>query len=93
MIPGDLNQELFDQVWVKEKLTAKKNSVLRLKKQLQNSLKLTATISSCWMFVTYQKKVGKLEFADELMKRIMLENNKEKGEEFVSEHYERAWKN
>ena len=35
-------------------------------------------------------KVGKLEFADELMKRIMLENNKEKGEEFVAEHYDKS---
>ena len=35
-------------------------------------------------------KIGKLEFADELMKRIMLENNKEKGEEFVAEHYEKS---
>ena len=35
-------------------------------------------------------KVGKLEFADELMKRIMLENNKEKGEEFVNENYEKS---
>ena len=35
-------------------------------------------------------KIGKLEFADELMKRIMLENNKEKGEEFVSENYEKS---
>lgn len=36
------------------------------------------------------EKVGKLQFADELMKRIMLENNKEKGEEFVSENYEKS---
>ena len=35
-------------------------------------------------------KIGKLEFADELMKRIMLENNKENGEEFFSEHYEKS---
>lgn len=35
-------------------------------------------------------KVGKLQYADELMKRIMLENNKDKGEEFVSENYEKS---
>ena len=35
-------------------------------------------------------KVGKLEFADGLMKRIMLENNKEKGEEFVNENYDKS---
>ena len=35
-------------------------------------------------------KVGKLEFADDLMKRIMLDNNKEKGEEYVNENYEKS---
>ena len=30
------------------------------------------------------------QFADELMKRIMLENNKEKGEEFVNENYDKS---
>lgn len=35
-------------------------------------------------------KVGKLEFADDLMKRIMLDNNKEKGEEYVNENYDKS---
>ena len=33
-------------------------------------------------------KVGKLEFPDALLKRVMLENNQEKGEEFVESNYE-----
>ena len=32
-------------------------------------------------------KVGKLEFSDALLKRIMLLNNEEKGEEYVAENY------
>ena len=35
-------------------------------------------------------KIGKLEFADELMKRIMLDNNKDKGEEFVAQNYDKS---
>ena len=35
-------------------------------------------------------KVGKLEFADDLMKRIMLDNNKDKGEEYVNENYDKS---
>lgn len=35
-------------------------------------------------------KIGKLEFPDALLKRIMLDNNKEKGEEFVAENYEKS---
>ena len=35
-------------------------------------------------------KVGKLEFPDALLKRIMLMNNKEKGEEYVNENYDKS---
>ena len=34
--------------------------------------------------------VGYLEFAGYFLKRIMLDNNKEKGEEFVSESYDKS---
>ena len=34
-----------------------------------------------------EKKVGKLQFPDALLKRIMLANNKDKGEEFVEKNY------
>ena len=39
-----------------------------------------------------EKKVGKLEFPDALLKRIMLANNKDKGEEFVEKNYEQSIK-
>lgn len=39
-----------------------------------------------------EKKVGKLEFPDALLKRIMLANNKDKGEDFVEKNYEESLK-
>ena len=39
-----------------------------------------------------EKKVGKLAFPDELLKRIMLANNQEKGAEFVEMNYENSIK-
>ena len=36
------------------------------------------------------EKVGKLEFPDALLKKIMLLNNQEKGESFVEENYEKS---
>ncbi|MCZ4237902.1 hypothetical protein O4H25_13775, partial [Staphylococcus equorum] len=36
------------------------------------------------------EKVGKLEFPEALLKRIMLLNNKEKGEEYVAENFDRS---
>ena len=35
-------------------------------------------------------KVGKLEFPDALLKKIMLMNNEDKGESFVEENYEKS---
>ncbi|MGG6549898.1 UNVERIFIED_CONTAM: trigger factor, partial [Prevotella sp. 15_C9] len=35
-----------------------------------------------------EKKVGKLQYPDELLKRFMLTNNQEKGQEFVDKSYE-----
>ena len=39
-----------------------------------------------------EKKVGKLQFPDALLKRIMLANNKDKGEDFVEKNYEESLK-
>ena len=39
-----------------------------------------------------EKKVGKLEYPDALLKRIMLANNKDKGEKFVEDNYEQSIK-
>ena len=35
-----------------------------------------------------EKKVGKLEFPEALLKRVMLNNNKDKGEDFVEKNFE-----
>ena len=39
-----------------------------------------------------EKKVGKLQFPDALLKRIMLSNNEDKGAEFVEKNYEQSIK-
>ena len=36
------------------------------------------------------KKIGKLEYPDALLKRIMLDNNKDKGEEYVEKNYDES---
>ena len=36
------------------------------------------------------EKVGKQEYPDALLKKIMLQNNKVKGEEYVTEHYDKS---
>ena len=91
MILGELNQELFDQVLGE----GKAHSEEEFRAQIKDVIKKQFEADSDYKFLldvrTYTMgKVGKLEFADELMKRIMLENNKEKGEEFVNENYDKS---
>ena len=90
-VPGDLNQELFDQVFGKdavkteEEFRAKVKEVIAAQFVADSDYKFLIDARKMLM-----EKVGKLEFPDALLKRIMLLNNKEKGEEFVAENYEKS---
>lgn len=91
MIPGDLNQKLFDQVLGE----GKAHNEEEFRAQIKDVIAKQFEADSDYKFLIDVRnyvvnKIGKLEFADELMKRIMLENNKDKGEEFVAEHYDKS---
>ena len=93
MVPGDLNQELFDQVLGK----GKANSEDEFRAQIKDALKVQFAGDSDYKFLIdvrdyVMNKIGKLEFPDELLKRIMLEKNNEKGEEFLAENHEKSLK-
>ena len=91
MIPGELNQELFDQVLGEGKATNEEE----FRAQVKESIATQFVSDSDYKFMIDLRaytmgKVGKLNFADDLMKRIMLDNNKDKGEEYVNENYEKS---
>ena len=91
LIPGELNQELFDQVLGKDKAHNEEEFRAQIKETIAKQFEADSDYKFLIDVRNYAaNKVGKLEFADELMKRIMLENNKEKGEEFVAEHYDKS---
>ena len=91
MIPGELNQELFDQVLGEGKASNEEEFRAQIKETIAGQFAADSDYKFLIDVRNYiVNKIGKLEFADNLMKRIMLENNKEKGEEFVSEHYEKS---
>ena len=91
LIPGELNQELFDQVLGKDKAHNEEEFRAQSKETIAKQFEADSDYKFLIDVRNYAaNKVGKLEFADELMKRIMLENNKEKGEEFVAEHYDKS---
>ena len=90
----EVNEELFKQVFgedtdVKDEAAFRAKIAEGLQEQLVND--------SDYKFILdvrehCEKKVGELTFPDALLKRIMLANNKDKGEEFVEKNYEQSIK-
>ncbi len=90
-VEGELNQEIFDQVFGKD--TVKSEDEFRAK--VKETLAASFVADSDYKFLIDVRnylvnKIGKLEFSDTLLKRIMLLNNEEKGEAFVAENYDKS---
>ena len=91
MIPGELTQELFDQVLGEGKAHNEEEFRAQIKETIAKQFEADSDYKFLIDVRTYlTNKIGKLEFPDALLKRIMLDNNKEKGEEFVAENYEKS---
>lgn len=90
-VPGDLNQEIFDQVFgegvvkTEEEFRAKVKEAIAKQFVADSDYKFLIDLRKVMM-----EKVGKLEFPDTLLKRVMLANNADKGEKFVEENYDKS---
>ena len=88
-----VNQELFDSLFGKDSVKSEKEFREKIAEGLKEQLAVDADYKFILDVRAYcEKKVGKLEFPDALLKRIMLNNNKDKGEEFVEKNYEQSIK-
>ena len=88
-VKADVNQELFDQVFGKDVVKDEKE----FRERIAEGLKAQFAVDSDFRFIFdlrahCEKKVGRLTYPDALLKRIMLQNNKDKGEEFVEKNYD-----
>ena len=87
--PAEIDQKLFDRVFGEG--TVKDEKAFREK--IAEQLKAQFVGSSDYKFMQdvrahLEKKVGKLEFPEALLKRVMLQNNKDKGADFVEQNFE-----
>lgn len=92
-VKAEVNQELFDQVFGKD--TVKSEEGFRGK--IAEGLKAQFAVDTDFKFIQdvrkyMENKVGALTYPDALLKRIMLNNNKDKGQEFVDKNYEQSVK-
>lgn len=89
----EVNQELFDGVYGKGNVADEQ----AFRDKIAEGLKAQLATDSDFRFIQdvrayCEQKVGKLEYPDALLKRIMLANNKDKGEEYVEKNYEASIK-
>jgi len=88
-VPAEVNQELFDQVYGKDAVKDEKEFRERVAEEIKAQLQQ----NSDWKFLQdlrahCEKKAGKLEWPDALLKRIMKQNNQDKGDDYVEKNYE-----
>ena len=90
-VPGDLNQEIFDQVFGKdvvkteEEFRAKVKEAIAKQYVADSDYKFLIDLRKMMM-----EKVGKLEFPDALLKRIIRVSNPDKDEKYVEENYDKS---
>ncbi len=90
IVPGELTQEVFDNVFgegvsSEEEFRAKIKEGIAKQFESDSDYKFLIDVREYLV-----NKIGKLEFPDALLKRIMLLNNEEKGEAYVAENYDKS---
>ena len=90
-VPAAVDQTLFDQVFGEGTVKDEKE----FRQKIADSIKPQLAQNSDYKFLLdvrahLEKKVGKLEFPDALLKRIMLKGNEDKGADYVEKNYEKS---
>jgi len=88
-IPATVDQELFDQVFGAGAVKDEKE----FREKIAEGLKQQFVADSDFKFIQdvrkyCEEKVGELTFPNEILKRVMLNNNRDKGEDFVEKNFE-----
>lgn len=92
-VKAEVNQELFDAVYGQGAVKDEKE----FREKIAEQLKAQFVADSDFKFIQdvrahCEKKVGKLEFPEALLKRIMLNNNKDKGADYVEKNFDMSIK-
>lgn len=88
---AEVNQEMFDHVFGKDAVKSEEEFRARIAEGLKPQLQA----NSDYKFLIDVRKyaedaVGELTFPDALLKRVMLLNNRDKGEEYVEKNYDES---
>ncbi len=92
-VKHEVNQELFDQVFGDGNVKDEKEFRQKIADQIAQQFKADSDYKFLLDVRAHmEKKVGKLEFPEAILKRVMLNNNKDKGADFVEKNFEASIK-
>ena len=92
-VKAEINQELFDQTFGEGTVKSEKEFRQKIADQISQQFKADSDYKFLLDVRAHmEKKVGKLEFPEALLKRVMLNNNKDKGQDFVEKNFEASIK-
>ena len=92
-VKAEVNQTLFDQVFGEGNVKDEKESRQKIADQISQQFKADADYKFLLDVREHMvKKVGKLEFPEAILKRVMLNNNKDKGADFVEKNFDASIK-
>ena len=90
-VPATLDQEFFDKVFGKDEVKSEEDARNKIKESIQGLQSNDSDFKFLLDVRAYmENKVGTLEFPDELLKKIMKANNKDKDEKFVEDNYAKS---
>lgn len=85
----EINQELFDQVFGKDTVKSEEDFRKRVADDIKKQLEPQADIKFLQdIRKLCEEKVGKKEYPEALLKRVMLNNNKDKEADYVEKNFE-----
>lgn len=90
-VPASLDQEFFDKVFGKDEVKSEDEARTKIKESINELQKNDSDYKFLLDVRAYaENKVGTLEFPDELLKKIMKANNKDKDDKFIEDNYAKS---
>ena len=92
-VKAEIGKELFDQTFGEGTVKDEKEFRQKIADQISQQFKADSDYKFLLDVRAHmEKKVGKLEFPEAILKRVMLNNNKDKGADFVEKNFEASIK-
>lgn len=90
-VPAELGQEFYDRSFGKDAVKSEEECRAKIKENIQ----VLQTSDSDYKFLQdvrayMDNKVGELEFPIALLRKIMIANNKDKGEKYVDDNFDKS---